>query len=125
MNRLMMEIKECMFDLSETAKGVIYARFLFPDGFIGFQGHFPDRPVLPGVCKIQAVMVIMQTWYKRKIKLKEIVLAKFFSTVTSREELVFECREHAENNNEFIVKAFVTSDCKKIAEIKLKMGFEG
>ena len=111
-------------DLSEIAEGIVTARFLFSDGFIGFQGHFPGRPVLPGVCKIQAVMVIMQTWYKRKIKLKEIISAKFFSTVTCREELVFECREHAENNNEFIVKALVTSGCKKIAEIKLKMGFE-
>jgi len=124
MNRLMQEIKQCMADLAETKKGEVTARFLFPAEFIGFQGHFPDKPVLPGVCKIQAVIVMLQAWEKRDISLKEIVSAKFLSPVSYREELVFNYRKQTESNNEALVKALVTSKDKKVAELQLRVSFK-
>ncbi|MDR2075913.1 MAG: hypothetical protein LBP61_03125 [Desulfovibrio sp.] len=39
----------------ETAPGVFCSRFLFPPEFIGFGGHFPADPVLPGIVQIMAV----------------------------------------------------------------------
>lgn len=124
MNMLVQEIKQCMSHLTETGEGKVTARFLFPEDFIGFQGHFSGRPILPGFCKIQAVVVILETWHKKKVRLKEIVLAKFFSPVSCREELVFECREQMENSKEVMVKALITSTGKKIAKLQLRVSLE-
>ena len=124
MNRLMQEIKQCMSDLAETKKGEVTARFLFPADFIGFQGHFPGKPILPGVCKIQTVIVMLQAWEKRDIRLKEVVSAKFLSPVSYREELVFNYRKQTESNNEALVKASVISKDKKVAELQLRLSFE-
>jgi 3-hydroxyacyl-[acyl-carrier-protein] dehydratase len=118
----MQEIKQCMFDLAETKKGEVTARCLFPADFIGFQGHFPKKPVLPGVCKIQAVTVMLQTWEKRKFRLKEIVLAKFFSPVSPEEELIFNYRKQIKSKNEALIKTLIISKDKKVAELQLRVG---
>ena len=124
MNILVREIRECMSDLTETEEGKLTARFVFPEDFIGFQGHFPDRPVLPGVCEIQAVVVILEAWHKKKVRLKQIVLAKFFLPVSCGEELVFDCQEQMENSKEAIIKALITSKGKKIAKLQLRVSVE-
>lgn len=124
MNKLIQEIKQCMSDLVETKKGEVYARFLFPPEFIGFQGHFPKKPILPGVCKIQAVIAMLQAFEKRDIRLKEIVLAKFLLPVSHGEELVFNYRKQTESNSEALIKASVTGKGKKIAELQLRVSFK-
>ena len=124
MNMLVQEIQQCMADLTETDEGKLVARFVFPENFIGFQGHFPGRPILPGVCKIQALLLILRTWHKKKIRLKEVVLSKFFSPVSCGEELIFECQQQMENGEEAIVKALITSKGKKIAKLQLRVSIE-
>ena len=124
MNKLMQEIKQCMAGLAETKKGEVTARFLFPAEFIGFQGHFPGKPILPGVCKIQAVMVMLQAWEKRDIRLKEIVSAKFLSPVSAEEEIVFNYKKQMQNKSEVLVKTSVISKNKKVAELQLMVSFK-
>jgi len=125
MNILMREIRKCMYGLIGTAADKrVTARFLFPSTFIGFQGHFPERPVLAGVCEIQAVKVILREWKKVPVAIKEIILAKFYSPVTCGEELLFECREREENGREAVVTTIVTGRGEKIAELRLRVSFE-
>jgi 3-hydroxyacyl-[acyl-carrier-protein] dehydratase len=121
MNRIMQEIKQYLSDITEKDSNNVSARFLFPEEFIGFQGHFPEKPVLPGFCKIQAVLVILQEWRKKNVKLKEIVTAKFFSPVSCGEELIFECTETKKDNEKSEIHAYVTSKGKKIAILDLKI----
>lgn len=40
----------------EAASGECEAAFLFPPSFPGFAGHFPGKPVLPGIAQIMAVV---------------------------------------------------------------------
>jgi len=124
MNRLVKEIKECMSGLAKSTDGQLYARFIFPADFIGFQGHFPERPILPGVCKIQAVLAMLEEWNKKRVKLNEIVMAKFAAPVTCDETVVFQCTETMEDNNKTLVKASVMCNDKNIAKIQLKVTFE-
>ena len=124
MNIIVQEIKQCMSDITEKDSNNISARFLFPGEFTGFQGHFPEKPVLPGFCKIQTVLVILQKWRKKNVRLKEIVLAKFFSPVSCGEELIFECTEAKIDNEESMIHAYVTSKGKKIATLDLKVAFK-
>ena len=124
MNIIMQKIKHYLSDISEKDSNNITARFLFPEEFVGFEGHFPGKPILPGFCKIQAVLVILQEWRKKNVRLKEIVLAKFFSPVSCGEELIFECTETKRDNEESEIYAYVTGKGKKIAILDLKVTFE-
>ena len=112
-----------MSRLSDDAEGLT-ARFCFAREFTGFKGHFPGRPVLPGVCKVQAVLCMLEAAARKTPRLKEIVSAKFFAPVTCEEEVVFAVRRTPDDNGETRISAVVTSGEKKVAEIKLRVVFE-
>ncbi len=118
MNTLMQQIKESMHGLDESGDS-IRARFIFLPDFTGFKGHFPDRPILPGVCKIQAVIAMLETFHEKKICLTEILLAKFVAPVSENQEILISAMKLDETLKETKVKAFVTSGGKKIAELQL------
>ena len=117
----MQEINKSMYDLSEIPGGNITARFIFPQDFSGFKGHFPGRPVLPGVCKIQAVMVMLEKWHKKNVCLTEISMAKFFAPVCDNQEIIISSGKLDKVSDEPKIKASVTSGGKKIAELQLKL----
>jgi 3-hydroxyacyl-[acyl-carrier-protein] dehydratase len=124
MSRIFQEIEKCMSRLTQDSEGKITARFVFPPEFIGFKGHFPNQPVLPGVCNIQAVTAIFKTLKKREVRLREIVLAKFFTPVSPNQELFFACRNTKEKKDQSLIKVLVVNDDgKKIAELQLKLSF--
>lgn len=121
-----------MTGLAES-DGILTSRFVFPEDFIGFQGHFPSNKVLPGVCQIQCIASMLEAWKKCDVSLKEIMLAKFLKPVLPGEELTCECRlapgidfKSAPNqlSEDFMVKAYVNKGAERVAEFKLKVCFE-
>ncbi len=123
MSKLRKEIKLYMSKLRDDGS-VLTAHFCFGPEFIGFKGHFPGKPVLPGVCKIQAVLCMLEATTQKVSKLKEIISAKFFAPVTCNEEIVFAVRQVPGDNENNRVSALVTHGDKKIAEIQLRIVFE-
>jgi 3-hydroxymyristoyl/3-hydroxydecanoyl-(acyl carrier protein) dehydratase len=103
--------------------GELSAVFIFPEDFIGFQGHFPGKKILPGICQIQCAVSLLEKWQGKRAVLKEIVSAKFFSPVLPAEELICRAGNTAEGNGTFILKAFFSRDNKKISEMKLRVQF--
>ena len=120
MNTLVREIKNSISDLEESGEN-IKARFLFPPDFTGFKGHFPGRPVLPGVCKIQAVIAMLEIWHQKNICIKEISMAKFFAPVFDNQEIVVTTNKipGLSETGEIKIKASVTSNGKKISDLQL------
>jgi len=121
MNILVREIKNSISSLEESGENIV-AGFLFQPDFTGFKGHFPGRPVLPGVCKIQAVIAMLEIWHKKTIFIKEISIAKFFAPVFDNQEIVVITNKIAglpEASGEIKIKASVTSNGKKISDIQL------
>jgi len=117
----MEEINKLMYDLSESPEGNINARFIFPSDFSGFKGHFPGRPVLPGVCKIQAVIAMLEKWHKENVFLTEISLAKFFAPVCDNQEIIISSGKIDKVSDEPKIKASVTRGGEKMAELQLKL----
>jgi 3-hydroxyacyl-[acyl-carrier-protein] dehydratase len=110
------------------SEGTLTTQFIFPEDFIGFQGHFPSGKLLPGVCQIQCVIASLEKLKSKKLIIEEIVLAKFFSPVFPLEELncVFrEINAIKGNGESFIVKASVSKGDVKASEIKLRVRFAG
>jgi 3-hydroxyacyl-[acyl-carrier-protein] dehydratase len=68
--------------------GEVSATFLFAPEFSGFRGHFPERPVLPGVCQIQCAMAVLRRWSGRSLSLSAVKRAKFLAPVGPGDEMV-------------------------------------
>jgi 3-hydroxymyristoyl/3-hydroxydecanoyl-(acyl carrier protein) dehydratase len=119
MNALREAIKKRM-EKFECAEESVAASFSFDKDFIGFKGHFENRPILPGICKVQAVLLMLEEKYKKTITLLEAENVKFFHPVTCGEKLEFVCKDPL-LGREKSVKCMVSKDGAKIADIQLKI----
>lgn len=115
------EIVRSMAELTGSP-GALSARFVFPGDFIGFQGHFPAKKILPGVCQIQCVLSMIEEHGKKPVALKEVVLVKFFHPVSPGEELSCRCADVQDGgSSDFTVKAVMNRGDQKISEMKLRV----
>ncbi len=121
MSRLKQEIKSSLQAIEQVSDLKTSARFIFAKKFIGFKGHFPNKPILPGVCKIQAALLVLEERKHKNVRLVEIILAKFFAPVTFNQELIFNLEEHPKNSSESTVTVKVSCQDKKIAELQLRV----
>jgi 3-hydroxyacyl-[acyl-carrier-protein] dehydratase len=115
------EIRRAMTALTNSGNAGIEARFLFPPAFTGFQGHFPEAPVLPGVCAVQAVLVMLEAIRQQPVRLRRIAKAKFFAPVAPDEELLFVCRETRRGDGTSLVKASAKAGNRKKVELSLEI----
>ena len=100
--------------------GSCSARLRFPPDFIGFQGHFPGNPILPGVCLIEAVLGVLESAYGKSLRLRKIVSAKFREPVRPDQAIVIDCASSAEARG-LRVNARVSCDGGRIAELVLHL----
>ena len=108
-----------MIDLNEV-EGVLQSRFVFPESFIGFQGHFPDNKILPGVCQIQCALATLKRARQKSVQLQEVVLAKYYVPVSPGEEILCRCID-IPGSDAFTFKAIVTKGSIKVSELKLRV----
>lgn len=43
------------------------ADFVFPAGYVGFQGHFPDKPILPAIVQLAVVRYLAECAVGQKL----------------------------------------------------------
>jgi len=125
MSKLREEIKSSMQVMEEINDFKTSARFIFGKKFTGFKGHFPNKPILPGVCKIQAALMVLEERKHKNVRLAEIILAKFFTPATFNQELTFNLEEHPKNSTESTVTVKVSCENKKVAELQLRINILG
>lgn len=123
MSKIKSAIESCINGPMQTGR-TLTSRFLFPPEFIGFQGHFPGKKVLPGTCQIQCVLSTIEKGERRPVRLREIVLAKYPVPVFPDEEITCTVGPLPEEGDEFIVKASITKGAAKVAEIKLRVALQ-
>lgn len=46
-----------------------------------FQGHFPEQPVVPGVCMMQTITEVLETALEKKVTLKKASQMKFLQMI--------------------------------------------
>ena len=125
MNILRQKIRNCMAVPVEEKEGGAIARFSFPEDFAGFKGHFPSGGIVPGVCKVQALVILAEFLNDKKFELEEVKEAKFFSPVSPNEELMFDYSENIISERETVIKASVSCEGRKVAKMELSGFFMG
>lgn len=123
MSRIHQETIECLKDL-QSAGEKMTGKFSFPASFAGFQGHFENNPVLPGVCKIQAVLVMHEISVGERFRLKEVSQAKYFAPVTAEEEIIIHCESKADENGTYSVKVSIEKAGVKAAQLLMRIQHE-
>ncbi len=122
MKKVRKEIEQYMTGLESEGK-TLTSRFVFPEEFIGFQGHFPAKKVLPGVCQIQCVITTLEKANQKPVLLTEIVTAKYLAPVSPDEEVTCTCGELQEQEGDFLVKAQMSRGDTKVSEFKMRIRF--
>ena len=100
---------------------LLSSSFMFPEEFIGFQGHFPTQKVLPGACQIQCAISTIEKALEKRVALKEILLAKFVAPVLPGDHVICTVSEAPDTGREFIYKARITKNAKKITDLTLRI----
>ncbi len=118
MKRFLSQIKNLIKDLNKQ-DNVITASVVFPPEFTVFEGHFPDKPILPGICMVQLVKVIVELSGKNKFEISEIKLAKFYAPVNPNDKLSVECNLSLMPDNQLLVKTVMNVLNQKVAQVEI------
>lgn len=96
-------------------------RITFPTEFVGFKGHFPGRPVLPGVCLIQTALVALSRALDKPVELKRLVSAKWMAPVLPGEEIVLSLTTQDREQGLLGARVKVMRGTEKVAEFSLEV----
>jgi len=119
--RIKEQIEACL-QLAVTGDGNPMAGFRFPADFVGFQGHFPGKSILPGACQLQCLLSLLERVGGKALALKEIVLAKYISPVLPEQEISCVLAETPDfSAEELTVRAFIFRGVEKVAEMRVRV----
>jgi len=88
------------------ADGASSLTFRFAAGDATFAGHFPDRPILPGVFQIEIARFAAEKVLARPVSVKEIVKAKFLRPIIPEETVRVELKSSVKADNMHIRAGF-------------------
>lgn len=75
------------FTINDTVKSEteIWAELLINSNHKIFEGHFPNQPVVPGVCMMQMVKEILELLIGKETNLMEAAGMKFLAVINPQE----------------------------------------
>ncbi len=65
----------------------IESTFRFPQSFSGFEGHFPESPVLPAIVQLTAVRYLAEAVTQKLLLPQKISKTKFRSMITPDQDI--------------------------------------
>ena len=91
------------------------------DNFCAFNGHFPNNPIMPGICQIQLISILVSKALNTKYCLNEIKRVKFYNMVCPNDTLRITC-DISEIKPELIAaKAMIYKRNEEDKEIKVSL----
>ena len=123
-SRLTEETRRCLARTAGGEQGGVIGQFVFPSDYLGFAGHFPDNPVLPGVCMVHAAVVLQSAWQRAPVTLAAVVSAKWFAPAKPGQELMFEAdapRAADPGQPGQVIRTRISCQGEKVAELVLRV----
>lgn len=112
------QINELIQDQLEYIDDGLNLEIKFDKKFIGFQGHFPGNPVLPGVVMIKTMISMYELYQKKSFILSQIKQAKFIEPVFADTSILFFVKSKIDDKG-IILQGKVVKAQKIIAKISL------
>ncbi len=120
MSLLDAQIKKIVKDklVYQENESTVSAEIKFTENFIGFHGHFPNNPVLPGVVMIKVVIKIYELYKGKEYVLSVIKKAKFAEPVFAGDIILFSVKADEGEDGIKLMGKVIKSE-KNIAKISL------
>ncbi len=119
MNKVELEIRENT-EIKNSSVNYFEANVLFSKKFIGFKGHFPNNPILPGICIVKAQIVALEKLLGKSCLLKKMISVKFYLPVVPGSYLKYDTKlERNANEPSIMLRSKVTCNGKRTAQLKL------
>jgi len=107
------------FRLVNTDKDMVTAGISFNSDFIGFNGHFPSSPVLPGIVTLQIAVISTEICLNNPIQLLKVDKTKFMQPVLPDQWVDIECKVR-KDEKECTSRVTFSADDRKIASVMLQ-----
>jgi len=103
--------------------GTFEATITFDRDFIGFAGHFPGNPVVPGVCEIAAVELLAQMIAcNANLRIRSILQLKFRAPLLPDDCATFAVKLQEQEDGNLLATANIsTPQTANLAKIKLAL----
>ena len=121
MNQVEKEILESIISIDKENEVTINAKVKFSEDFIGFNGHFIEQPILPGICILELIKCILQKYLKHELMITEIVSAKFFNIIAGKETVDVAITLEENEGLEILAKASINRSYMKKTLMKLRL----
>lgn len=119
MSRFTKEIDALLDKTFQTGETGCKAEVIFDPDFIGFKGHFPNAPVLPGIVMIQLLVLMCERATGQSLHIEGIREAKFTEPVLPEEKITVFLSSVEETENGFGVKGNFHKQDKIAARVSL------
>lgn len=88
MNNLKQDVAAALIGFTAPREGEIESVFVFPPELEIFAGHFPGRPIVPGILELEMVRAAMERFTGLPLRLLSVEKAKFLREVKPGERLL-------------------------------------
>lgn len=80
-----------------------------------YQGHFPEHPVVPGVCMLQIIKECIETFRQQKLQYAQMSSCKFLSAINPLEtphlSIALTLKDTEENKLQLQAEGTVENEC--------------
>lgn len=97
------------------------ARLRFAGDEVFFEGHFPERPVLPAVVQVAAAVDFASRVAGERLRLCEVTRAKFTNPTGPGRELLMHITLEPAHEGKHRVKAVIKDGDLEVAELNLRV----
>lgn len=108
----------------QTAETVWNIRVRLNPEQIIYQGHFPQQPVVPGVCLLHIIKECLENIREQKLQFTRIASCKFLSSINPSQapevSFLLTYRETEEGGVQLQAEGIITKEEEKECFIKLK-----
>jgi 3-hydroxymyristoyl/3-hydroxydecanoyl-(acyl carrier protein) dehydratase len=87
MNPVQKEILKSIISIKAESDSELRVQISFTDKFIGFDGHFDERPVLPAICLLEIIKCSLYKQFSIMPVILEVIAAKFYNVIGVKEKI--------------------------------------
>lgn len=118
MNLLRKQLLDAL-DVKAVDDAAFRGVFELEPSFVGFQGHFPEEPVMPGISLVAMVLLAAESVAKTPLEMVRLKAAKFYSPVRPGDRVTIE-GDLDRNGDGWAVTAALQCEDRKVASVQVE-----